>query len=144
MSAESLVVVRRLYDGFLSDTTSDAYRRGEIPQDQLSLLDPEIDFDQSDSGLPDVGDGRYQGIEGVREFWQHFLEAWQTVHFEYELIDAGEQVVGLIDQRLLGRATGIEFPVQYAQVITVREGRIIRFKTYAQRDDALRAAGLSE
>ena len=34
----------------------------------------------------------YRGIEGVRQFWREWLSAWETVQFEYELIDAGNRV----------------------------------------------------
>ena len=62
------------------------------------------------SSGPDIG-GVYRGIEGVRQFWREWLAAWETVQFEYELMDAGDRVVALIDQRMRGRSTGIEVPL---------------------------------
>jgi len=30
----------------------------------------------------------YRGAEEVRQFWREWLAAWETITFEYELIDA--------------------------------------------------------
>jgi hypothetical protein len=77
----------------------------------------------------------------MREFWQSFLEAWQTVNFKYELIDAGDHVVGLIDQRLRGPATGIELPAKYVQVFTFRDGLITRLKLYPRKETRFEPQG---
>lgn len=66
------------------------------------LWDPDIEWDVSAYGdVPDIG-GVYCGIEAVRQFWREWLAAWETLEFEYELIDAGDRVVALIDQRMRG------------------------------------------
>jgi hypothetical protein len=110
----------------------------------VDLLDPEIEWDASEMPVPDIG-GVYRGTEGVREFWQQWLAAWETVEFEYELIDAGDCVVALFDQRMRGRSTGIEVPFgKYAQVYTFKEGLVARWKLFMSQSRALEAAGLSE
>ena len=43
-----------------------------------------------------------------------------------------------------GRASGAPIREQTAQVMTVRDGKITRQDFYADRDEALEAAGLSE
>src|SRR3954454_23230873 len=100
MSRENVEAVRRSFDNFLAggrDWGAD-------------LLDPEIEWDASELPIPDI-DEVYRGPEGVARFWRHWLAAWETVEFEYELIDAGDSVVSLIDQRMRGRSTGIEVPL---------------------------------
>ena len=83
--------------------------------------------------------------EGVRQFWRDWLAAWETVQFEYELVDAGDRVVALIDQRMRGRSTGIEVPFgKYAHVYTFGDGLIVHWKLYMSQAEALEAAGLSE
>ena len=86
-----------------------------------------------------------QGKEAVRGFWREWLAAWETVQFEYELIDAGDRVVMLLDQRMRGRSTGIEVSFgRYAQVFTFRDGLLVHWKAYLSQAEALEAAGLSE
>lgn len=57
----------------------------------VELLDPEVERDATDGGVPDMA-AVYRGVEGVQKFWQEWLAAWETVQFEYELIDAGDRV----------------------------------------------------
>jgi ketosteroid isomerase-like protein len=108
------------------------------------LLDPEIEWDASESPVLD-NSGIYWGIEGVKQYWREWLAAWETVQFDYELVDAGDRVVVLIDQRMRGRSTGIEVPMgKYAQVHTFRDGLIVHWKLYRRQADALEAVGLTE
>jgi hypothetical protein len=44
-----------------------------------------------------------------------------------------------------GRTSGVELEwSSYAQVWTIREGKVIRVQFFANREEALEAAGLSE
>ena len=71
---------------------------------------------------PDIG-GVYRGREAVRRWWQEWLAAWDVIEFEYELVDSGDSVVMLLDQRMRGRSSGINVPGgKYAQVATFRDG----------------------
>jgi ketosteroid isomerase-like protein len=108
------------------------------------LLDPEVEWDASLSPVLD-NSGVYRGIDGVRQFWREWLAAWETVQFDYELIEVGDRVVALIDQRMRGRSTGIEVPMgKYAHVYTFRNGLIIHWKLYPSQAEALEAVGLTE
>lgn len=108
------------------------------------LLDPEVEWDASDVGVLDIS-RVYRRPEGVRQFWREWLAAWETVQFEYELVDAGDRVVALIDQRMRGRSTGIDVPIgKYAHVYTFRDGLIVYWKLYQSQSEALEAAGLRE
>jgi SnoaL-like domain len=81
----------------------------------------------------------------VQQFWREWLAAWETVAFEYELLDAGDRVLALIDQRMRGRSTGIEVSVgEYAHLYTFRNGLIVNWRAYRSQRDALEAAGLRE
>jgi hypothetical protein len=82
--------------------------------------------------------------DAVRQWWREWLAAWETVDFEYQLLDAGDRVVALIDQRMRGRSTGIEVNLgKYAHVATFRDG-IVHWKVYLSQSDALEAAGLRD
>ena len=108
------------------------------------LLHPDVEWDSSDLGAPGIT-GVCHGIESVRQFWREWLSAWETVQFEYQLVDAGDSVVVLIDQWMRGRSTGIEMPVgKYAQIYTFRDGLVVHWKLYMSQSQALEAVGLSE
>jgi ketosteroid isomerase-like protein len=113
--------------------------------EMAKLWDPQIEWDSSAAAeLPDI-DMVYRGREAVRRFWRQWLAAWELVEFEYELVDAGDSVVCLLDQRMRGRSTGIELPMgKYAQVATFRDGLMVHWKVYASQSDALKAVGLAE
>ena len=62
-----------------------------------------------------------------------------------ELLDAGDRVVALIDQRMRGRSTGIEVSRgKYAQVASYRDGLLVRWRFYGDQAEALEAVGLSQ
>jgi ketosteroid isomerase-like protein len=109
----------------------------------LGLADPDIEWDASEIPVPDIR-GVYRGVEAVQQWWRLWLAAWETVQFEYELVDAGDRVVALIDQRMRGHSTGIDVPFgRYAQVYTFKAGLIVHWKLFMSQSEALEAVGLS-
>jgi ketosteroid isomerase-like protein len=107
------------------------------------LMHPDIEWDASEA--PFDLSGTFRGVEAVRHFWREWLAAWETLEFEYELVDGGDRVVVLLDQRMRGRTTGIDVPLgRYAQVYTFRDGLIVHWKVYASQAKALEASGLRE
>jgi ketosteroid isomerase-like protein len=140
MSKRNVETVRRIYEGF--PAIQDGLRRGEIP-----ISDPfaeDVEWDASEIGLPDLGDGKMRGREGVRRFWIAWLAAWEDVTFDYELRDAGERVVALIDQRMRGSEEIELLMERYAQVWTFKDGEVVSWKMYRDWQEAAEAAGLSE
>ena len=115
----------------------------KLPDEEL--YDPEIEWDASEVPVLDIS-GVYHGIEGVRQYWRQWSAAWQMLHFEYRLVDAGDRVVALFDhQHMRGRSTGMEVPVpKYATVSTIRDGLLVHWKLYMSQSEALEAVGLSE
>ena len=109
-----------------------------------ALWDPEIEWDASGLGVPGLA-GVYRGKEAVNGFWRNWLGAWDTSEFTYELLDAGDQVVMLLDQTMRGRSTGIEVAGgKYAQIATFEAGLMTRWKFYPSHSAALEAAGLAQ
>jgi ketosteroid isomerase-like protein len=112
----------------------------------MGWVDPEIEWDASrlDRMIPDLAEV-YRGHEGVRTYWRRWFEAWRDLEFEIQDVrGAGEDVVVLIrNQRQWGRHTGIETQLPpYAQVFTLRDGLLVRWRTFPDQDSALRAVGL--
>src|SRR5216110_2300837 len=107
----------------------------------VELLDPNVEWDALEGDILDISD-IYRGPEAVRQYWREWLGAWETVQFEYQLIDAGDRVVALVDQRMRGRSSGIEVPLgKYAHVYTFTDGLIVHWKLYRSQSDALKAVG---
>jgi hypothetical protein len=107
-------------------------------------LDPNVVWDGRNTLVFDIS-RVYHGREGVSQFWREWLSAWETVQFDYELIDAGDRVIALIDQRMRGRSTGIEVPMgKYAHIWTFKDGLVVHWKLYENQSEALEAVGLSE
>jgi ketosteroid isomerase-like protein len=133
MSREDVERLRAAFDNFLAGKSEFG----------AELLDAQIEWDASDIVF-DIS-GVYHGAEAVQQYWRDWLAAWETVQFEYELIDIGDRVVALIDQRMRGRHSGIEVPLgKYAHVYTFKDGLIVHWKLYGSQSDALRAVGLAE
>jgi hypothetical protein len=56
-----------------------------------------------------------------------WFTAWEALHFEYEVVDAGERVVWLLDLRMRGRSSGIEVAIgKHAWVIAFKDGLMIQ------------------
>jgi ketosteroid isomerase-like protein len=134
MSQENLELLRAAFEEFLAGGRDWG----------TELLDHQIVWDSSEFTLIDMG-GVYHGREGVQQFWRDWLAAWETVQFEYRLVDAGDRVVALVNQRMRGRSTGIEVPFgEYAHVYTFRDGLIVHWKLYLSQSEALDAVGHPE
>ncbi len=142
MSQENVEIIRKSNEDFIANT-SESDREAMLSRIS-AYWGQEIEWDASELPLPDLA-GHVQGKEAMRGWWQAFLEAWETSDFDYELVDGGDQVVMLIDQRLRGRSTGIEVALEnYALVNTFSDGLIVRVKLHLNQAEALEAAGLSE
>jgi ketosteroid isomerase-like protein len=133
MSQENVDRLRPAFDNFLAGKSEFG----------TELLHPEVEWDASDLVF-DLS-GVSHGAEAVQQYWRDWLAAWETVQFEYELVDVGDRVVALIDQRMRGRSSGIEVPLgKYAHVYTFRDGLIVHWKLYGSQSEALKAEGLAE
>jgi ketosteroid isomerase-like protein len=124
-----------------------AYERGDQAA-VFAAYDPEIEWQTGNARGAHWSDFEpvYHGHEGVRTFWRTWFAAWENVDFEYEeFIDAGERVVTILSQRMRGRTSGVELEWNsYAQVWTIRDDRVVRVEFFANREEALEAAGLRE
>jgi ketosteroid isomerase-like protein len=105
----------------------------------FEFLDPDIEL--YDPDLPDGG--VYRRHEGVRRFLDQILEGFEVIEVrDYELIPAGDQVVGLIHTYGRGSRGGIEVEVRDAHTWTFRDGKVVHWRLYLDRKEALADAGL--
>jgi hypothetical protein len=142
MSQENVEVLRAGLERFLAGTSESA--REDMLAGQAEGWDPEIELDASEAPVLDIA-GVYRGRDAVHRFWREWLAAWETFRFDYELVDAGDRVVMLLDPRMRGRSTGIDVPFgNIAWVYTYRGGLLVRMKLYMDQPEALKAVGLAE
>src|SRR4029450_7948998 len=120
---------------------------GSSPEATISTLaeiwDPQVVLDATDGAVLDIN-RVYRGADEARQFWHEWFSAWETLTFDYELVDAGERVVMLVDMQMRGRSTGIEVPFgKSAWVSRFRDGLAVHVKLYMSQSEALEACGLS-
>ena len=129
----------------MSQENVELVRRGcESVEAFWAMLDEHVVWDVTEYPFPDFHDdsvvGREEVIEGTRRYWG----TWDEYRLEVEeLIDAGPSVVVTVHERGRGKGSGAPFDKRWAQVWTLREGRIIRWAFFADKAVALEAAGLS-
>lgn len=95
-----------------------------------------------DPDLPDGG--TYRGREGVREILEHLVGGFEELTIrDWELIPAGDRVVGLIHTHGRGgRRSGLEIELRDAHTLTFRDGKVVYWRLYLDRTEALTDAGL--
>ena len=91
-------------------------------------------------------ESEYRGTDGVRRFLDEWLEVWEDYHVGVEEIIAAphDRVVCLGWQSGRGRTSGLAMDMKWAQILTLRDGRISRIENFDDRTKALEAAGLRE
>jgi len=133
--SRNVAVVRRVVESF---------DEGDLEY-PFAVYDAEIvweNFTPPPPGMDEV----YHGHDGVRRFWRQWLASWDRVTFEHErFVDAGNQVVVFQRMDARGRTSGVETDFgDYAQVWTLRDGKVVGMRFYADRGEALAVAGVPE
>jgi ketosteroid isomerase-like protein len=109
----------------------------------LAFYDPEVEF------LPLTGtrveSGGYAGHAGVRDYFDEAAEVWELMqpHAD-DLRVVGDDVIVLGGCAVRGRGSGARSDNPMAWVITLRDGKVIRHRGFATREEALDAVGLTE
>ena len=141
MSQENVERLGAALEALQGDSSAREWE-GTLAGAWVELWDPEIEWDASTHPLPDLA-GVYRGVEQTLGWWREWLAAWETVQADYELVDAGDRVVGLFSQRMRGHYTGIDVVSgRYGMVFTFRDGLIVHAKFHTRPSEALAAVGL--
>ena len=127
--------VERLRDAYR------AFNEGGI-EAILERLGPEIQVRDRETS-PDR-QTRY-GREGVKQLFDSYMEAFDALRLEpEEFIDAGDQIVVSLQQRVRGKGSGAEVVGRVAHVWTMREGAVAGLRIFGDKEralEALRAGG---
>ena len=134
MSEENVEVVRRSCEAFVAGDAETA----------LAALDPQIEWHATVGG---IDEGRIvRGHEEVVQSFMDYFDVWERLEMRAEkFIDAGgDDVVVFWHEVAKGRESGVVVETDTGTVQTVRDGKIIRVRSYMDRAEALEAAGLSD
>ncbi len=134
MSQENVESVREAFD---------AVNRRDVDA-LLENADPGIVQDWSRAIGPQQG--IFRGHDEVREFLRSWWEAFdESVVVVDELIDAGDQVVGVFHGHQRGRGSGVVVDGPGAVLVCgLRDGKLTSMTLYQSRTDAIEAVGLTE
>jgi ketosteroid isomerase-like protein len=112
-------------------------------------FDPAIELELPESlaggFLPPDLLGVHRGHESYRRMWESLIEAWPDLKLKpEEVMDFGEGLLSAVRLTAHGRHSGIPLEQPIFQVFTMRRGLMIRQQDFADRQQALKAAGISE
>jgi ketosteroid isomerase-like protein len=135
MTQETAEVVKRFNDLFWRGTDVGA---------ALDLVDPDAEFDWSNSRAP--YSGFYRGHAAVREARKIVDEAWEEFEFAFEEtigVDSGT-VVLVTTVHARGKGSGVPVRAEGASVWRVQDGRIVGAKLFQSKAEALAAVGIEQ
>jgi ketosteroid isomerase-like protein len=135
MSQENVEIAMRFYEPAGSKTELLA----AMPRTMASCH-PEVEWTAREDGLT------YKGREGVRDALERWLESFEEYSFEIErIVDCGGDDVLVVGVEVgKGAVSGAEVRAMNYELLTIRDGMIVRFREFFDEGDALEAAGLEE
>ena len=134
MSQANVEIVRR---------SADAWQRDDF-EVWLSLIDPDVAWH---IGIDrPFGSNVLHGHEGMHELWSFWRTEFDGLWIAPDEIRdlGGERVLHLAHAGFRGRASGLAMESELAQVMTLRDGKIVRSEDYLSHEEALKAVGLEE
>jgi len=132
MSEENVDILRKGYE---------AFNRADIDT-VMGLMDPHIEWQESDvEGLPQGG--THHGPEAVaNNVFGAIVGNWDDFQaVPAEFLDAGERVVVLGHVQGRGKASGKTLDALYAHGWTLRNGKAVHFRAYADTAKVLQSPG---
>lgn len=112
----------------------DALTRGDA-ETLFSLLADDVEWINY-TIVPGMNDimpwiGTYHGVEQVAKTFEIFIGLCDVQLEELVKLSVdGEEAAGVIHERSVVKATGLEFEIEFVQWLTVRNGKIVRWKSY--------------
>jgi ketosteroid isomerase-like protein len=131
MSQENIEIIRRC-DEAISRVDTDAFLLG---------IHPDVEFIPRRAAVQ----GTHHGHSGMRKYISENAESFDLFEVRNrEFRDLGDRILAFGTIRVRGRESGVEVTHPTALLVSFRDGKIIRFQDFGQRDDALEAADLAE
>jgi ketosteroid isomerase-like protein len=145
MSAENAERIRAsatTWDGVVLRPDERPFERIFSLEATAALVDPDAVYE--DVILPDHAGEAYRGLDAwvrAAEAWLEPCE-WMVVDLE-QIVDADDRVVALHRAHMKMRHTGLEFEMPVAYVHTLKEGRLVHMRAFADHAEALASVGLA-
>jgi ketosteroid isomerase-like protein len=133
MSQENVEIVRRGFEAFAQGG----------PEAMVDFWDPAIEL-WLPSGLIQAS-GTYRGHAAVLVWMREWAEAWEEIHYTAEeFTEAGDMVlVGVLyDGR--GKGSGVRIEGRFWYLFKLRDGKLLSWRLYPERAQALKAVWLEE
>ena len=116
----------------------EAFNRGDIDA-AVQPLDAQIEWTEP---VEFPGGGTYHGRAGVKRYLTQSRAAWAEGSSEPErFITAGNRIVVFVHARVRAKGSDQWQEVSLADVYTVRGGKVLEMRAFADRQEALRWAG---
>jgi ketosteroid isomerase-like protein len=133
MSQENVELHRRFVEAFSARDV----------EGLVALCDQQVEFHPLFAA---IGDTVYRGRELLRRWYRDLQDMWgEEMRIEAQAyFDLGERTLAFNVLHGRGRQSGVKVAMRYAQVMRWRDGLIVDFKAYTDREDALHELGLSE
>jgi ketosteroid isomerase-like protein len=139
----------RLRRALVSRSLSQGYAAGNRRDFDVLLLgaDPAIDYRAVSAGpgggpAPDLV-GHHYGHAGYLHVWRVMLDGFADLTLEpEEVLDLGDRLIATVRMRGHGSGSGVPFDQTLFQVFTLRRGLAVKQEDFAERAEALAAAGL--
>jgi ketosteroid isomerase-like protein len=113
-----------------------------LPELIAQGCDPEIEWVED----PQRADSRvYRGHAGVRESFEHWLAGFHDYSiYADQFIDCGDHVLVAAREQGRGAASGAPVSSRIYAVLTIRNGKLLRYQEFYDERAARRAAALPE
>jgi ketosteroid isomerase-like protein len=132
MPQENVAVVRRAYE---------AFNRRDLPA-ALDVFDSDAEWIPYLAGLEETA---YRGRDEIATMWGEVLRDFSAFRVEVlEVLDLGDTVVLEVTFHGIGRGSGADAHTTISQVVSFRDGKVVRVHGFRDRAEALEAVGLSE
>jgi ketosteroid isomerase-like protein len=120
----------------------DAFSSGDL-EGILGDLAPDFEFNPSGRFMDTQQ--LYRGPAGFADFWNAFQAAWEKITISVERIEElDDRVLTLGTFHGRGGGSGVEVNAEAAWIHTIKDGLIVRLRSFATWKEALEAAGLRE
>ena len=116
-----------------------AFNRGDI-DGAVTMLEPNVEWTEP-AEFP--GGGVYRSVESVKHYLaQSRAGAAEVISEPVQFIPSGDRIVVFVDARVLPKKSSAWQKIMLADVYTFHNGRVTQMHAFANREDALRWAGI--
>ena len=154
MSQENLATAHTLYPGAIDLVA--AFADPELLEGFRAFVHPDFDAVFEARNIPmgpasietvgETGQPTVHGFDALVTAWREWLSAWDTwLITPTEFVDIDdERVLVLMQVRARSKTHQVEMPLDGANLLTFRDGRLAFLEMFLDENDAREAAGLSD